>query len=234
MYFSFDFTSAVEYLPVARALRSVGAGDLIARHPELSVTRVVVSEAGASRYSKLSRYEPFRPRLKVPMSPRVIIKPSTALAGEFARRAADVASQSVRERGRFSIALSGGSIAPALLPSLARSPIPWEATAVFWIDERAVPPDDPESNYGSAMKLLSGTPAAGARFHPMEMVGDLERSARGGEQGGADHPHAVRPDTLSTNGFVGAGSALHDRWNTGLSGHSFGLLPGSTSISGAI
>ena len=111
-------------------------------------------------------------------SPRIIVKPSSALADEFARRAADVASQSVRERGRFSIALSGGSIAPALLPALARSAIRWDATSFFWIDERAVPPDDPESNYGSAMTLLSGTPAARARFHPMELVGDLERSAR--------------------------------------------------------
>lgn len=114
----------------------------------------------------------------MPTSPRVIVKPSAALADEFARRAAEVASQSVRERGRFSIALSGGSIAPALLPALAGSPIPWDATSFFWIDERAVPPDDPESNYGSAMKILSGTPAARARFHPMTMVGDLEASAR--------------------------------------------------------
>lgn len=114
----------------------------------------------------------------MPTSPRIIVKPFAALADEFARRAADVASQSVRERGRFSIALSGGSIAPALLPALARSAIPWDATSFFWIDERAVPPDDPESNYGSAMELLSGTPAAHARFHPMEVLGDLELSAR--------------------------------------------------------
>lgn len=112
------------------------------------------------------------------MSPRVIIKPPTALADEFARRAADVARRSVRERGRFSIALSGGSIAPALLPALARSPIPWEATSVVWIDERAVPPDDPESNYGSAMKLLSGSPAERARFLPIRVLRDVELSAR--------------------------------------------------------
>jgi 6-phosphogluconolactonase len=52
-------------------------------------------------------------------------------------------------------------------------------TDVFWADERAVPPDDPESNYGAARSLLL-EPAAvpAARVHRMygESV-DLERAA---------------------------------------------------------
>lgn len=111
-------------------------------------------------------------------SPEIIIAPTDAVADEFARRASDVARRAVRERGRFSIALSGGSIAPALLPTLGAADIPWEAVSVFWIDERAVSPDDPESNFGSALKLLSSTPASRAEFHPMEVHGDLEFSAR--------------------------------------------------------
>ena len=87
------------------------------------------------------------------------------------------AHEAVRERGRFSLALSGGSIAPALLPTLGAADLPWEATSFFWIDERAVPPDHPESNFGSALELLSATPAARATFHPMEPHGDLGFSA---------------------------------------------------------
>ena len=111
-------------------------------------------------------------------SPRIIVTPSANLPDEFARRVGEVARDAVRARGRFSIALSGGSIAPALLPTLGAADIPWQSTSVFWIDERAVPPDNPESNFGSALKLLSVTPAARARFHPMESHEDLGFSAR--------------------------------------------------------
>ena len=111
-------------------------------------------------------------------SPRIIVSPSAELPDEFARRVANVATEAVRARGQFSIALSGGSIAPALLPTLGAADIPWKSTSVFWIDERAVPPDDPESNFGSALSLLSETPAARARFHPMESHEDLAFSAR--------------------------------------------------------
>ena len=87
------------------------------------------------------------------------------------------AHEAVRERGRFSLALSGGSIAPALLPALGAADLPWVETSFFWIDERAVPPDHPESNFGSALKLLAATPAARATYHPMEPSGDLGFSA---------------------------------------------------------
>src|SRR5688500_4669785 len=111
-------------------------------------------------------------------SPQVIITASSDLPDEFARRVGKVAADAVRARGRFSIALSGGSIGPALLPTLGAAAIPWESTSIFWIDERAVPPDHPESNFGSALKLLSETPAARARYHPMESHEDLGFSAR--------------------------------------------------------
>ena len=107
----------------------------------------------------------------------VIVVPSRDLPAEFARRMSHRAREAVRERGRFSLALSGGSIAPALLPTLGAADLPWESTSFFWIDERAVPPDHPESNFGSALKLLSETPAARAIFHPMEPSGDLAFSA---------------------------------------------------------
>ena len=111
-------------------------------------------------------------------SPEIVVAPSARLPDEFARRVSEVARRAIRERGRFSIALSGGSIAPALLPTFGRADIPWDAVSFFWIDERAVSPDDPESNFGSALKLLAETPAANARFFPMETHEDLGFSAR--------------------------------------------------------
>jgi 6-phosphogluconolactonase len=82
-------------------------------------------------------------------------------------------------RGLFAVALSGGSAATALFPSLASAGLDWSRTEVFWADERAVPPDDPESNYGLARSLLLEPAAVRAeRVHRMEADAlDLERAA---------------------------------------------------------
>jgi 6-phosphogluconolactonase len=70
-----------------------------------------------------------------------------AAAAEFAAQA----SAAVRARGRFTVALSGGSTPRTLYSLLATKPnIPWDKIFVFWGDERHVPPDHPESNYRMA------------------------------------------------------------------------------------
>jgi 6-phosphogluconolactonase len=60
------------------------------------------------------------------------------------------ANEAVNERGRFTLALSGGSTPKSLyhlLASNARATLPWDKVFFFWGDERHVPPTDPESNY---------------------------------------------------------------------------------------
>lgn len=77
---------------------------------------------------------------------------------ELSRAAAELfvtlAAQAIRERGRFLVALSGGSAPTALYRLLAREPMDWTRVHVFWGDERLVPPDDPESNCGQAREVL--------------------------------------------------------------------------------
>ena len=79
-------------------------------------------------------------------------------AVELSRAAADLfvtlAVQSIRERGRFLAALSGGSTPMALYRLLVREPIDWTRIHVFWGDERLVPPADPENSYGQAWEAL--------------------------------------------------------------------------------
>ena len=61
---------------------------------------------------------------------------------------------SVKEHGRFCVALSGGSTPKALFNYLAahyaKDPL-WQHTYLFWGDERAVDPTHAESNYKMAM-----------------------------------------------------------------------------------
>jgi 6-phosphogluconolactonase len=87
----------------------------------------------------------------------------------FAAAAEEVihaANQAVAARGRFTIALSGGSTPRGLFTLLAanaRSVLPWDKMFFFWGDERHVPPDDPESNYRMANEsLLAKIPVAAA------------------------------------------------------------------------
>jgi 6-phosphogluconolactonase len=53
-----------------------------------------------------------------------------------------------------SCALSGGATAMIFLPALLAARVNWSNITLFWADERAVPPDDPESNYGLAERML--------------------------------------------------------------------------------
>ncbi|WP_017653744.1 6-phosphogluconolactonase [Fortiea contorta] len=52
----------------------------------------------------------------------------------------------IQERGRFTIALSGGSTPKPLYEAIANQNLPWDKIHVFWGDERYVPPDHPDSN----------------------------------------------------------------------------------------
>jgi 6-phosphogluconolactonase len=71
-------------------------------------------------------------------------------------------TDAVAQRGRFTIALSGGSTPKGLfnlLATNARTALPWDRMFFFWGDERHVPPTDPDSNYRMAEEtMLSKVP----------------------------------------------------------------------------
>lgn len=71
---------------------------------------------------------------------------------------AGLSARAVAARGRFTVALSGGSLPRLLCPPLTteplRSQVNWTAWHVFWADERCVPLDHPDSNYRLARETL--------------------------------------------------------------------------------
>ncbi len=85
-----------------------------------------------------------------------ILKTSADLFRAAAVEFSKCASEAVRSRGRFTVALSGGATPKGLYALLARKeiPVPWENSYFFWGDERHVPPDDPESNYRMANEVM--------------------------------------------------------------------------------
>jgi 6-phosphogluconolactonase len=94
-----------------------------------------------------------------------------------------LAADAIAARGRFRIALAGGSTPRALYPHLVTG-IDWTRTDVFFGDERAVPPDDPQSNYRMARETLlapAGVPEANV-FRWQAESPDLDAAARDYEQ----------------------------------------------------
>lgn len=83
-----------------------------------------------------------------------------------------VAHQSVAEKGRFTVALTGGSSPVQLYNMLAQSPyveqVPWQNTFVFWGDERWVPLTDDLSNAKMAQEaFLNQVPVPKEQVYPM-------------------------------------------------------------------
>jgi 6-phosphogluconolactonase len=80
---------------------------------------------------------------------RILSTPQELFAAA-AEEVVKATNEAVAERGRFTIALSGGSTPKSLynlLATNARTVLPWDRMFFFWGDERHVPPTDPESNY---------------------------------------------------------------------------------------
>jgi 6-phosphogluconolactonase len=83
-------------------------------------------------------------------------------AGQLARAAAELfvntAAASIEARGRFWVALSGGTTPRPLYKLLATSAfssrVDWARIRIFWGDERYVPADDPDSNYRMTAEAL--------------------------------------------------------------------------------
>lgn len=80
---------------------------------------------------------------------RILTTPQELFAAA-AEEVIHAADEAVKARGKFTLALSGGSTPRALynlLATNARTALPWERMFFFWGDERHVPPTDPDSNY---------------------------------------------------------------------------------------
>jgi 6-phosphogluconolactonase len=84
------------------------------------------------------------------------------LAGAAARDFATRAKEAIDERGRFAVALAGGSTPNATYEVLARdyaNELDWSRVHVFFGDERTVPPGHEDLNYRMAYEtLLSRVP----------------------------------------------------------------------------
>jgi 6-phosphogluconolactonase len=107
----------------------------------------------------------------------VVVEPSAEKADAFAAELfRSIVCETVARRGSCAIALAGGTTPRSLYQRLARDPgaaVPWRAVDLFFSDERDVPHDHVESNYGMVQRvLLDHVPLEPQRIHPMPADAD--------------------------------------------------------------
>src|SRR6185295_5311122 len=152
-------------------------------------------------------------------------------AAELARGAADEISfriqETLRESGRFTWALSGGSTPRALYRLLASEPyrerLPWRAIHFFWGDERHVPPDHAESNFRMAREaMLDAVPVPAENIHRIA----------------GEEPDTVRAAKLYEDELRSFFALAPGEWprfdlvllGLGKDGHTASLFPGSAAV----
>jgi 6-phosphogluconolactonase len=151
-----------------------------------------------------------------------------ALARRAAHHLVEMVSESAEANGRARIAISGGSTPKAAFQLLAdpnepfRNRMPWEDIELFWVDERTVPPDQPESNFRMTREaLLEHVPLLPQQIHRME--GELEPEVA-----------AARYESELRNTFrlEGAETPRFDLISLGMGddGHTASLFPHTAAI----
>ena len=148
---------------------------------------------------------------------------AAALAARAARYFVEKAEQAVAAQGRARIAISGGSTPKAAFKLMGdpdqpwRARMPWDKLDLWWVDERCVPPDDPDSNFRMTREaLLDHVPLKPEQIHRME--GELEPEVA-----------AARYESELRNGFrlEGAETPRFDLVQLGMGsdGHTASLSP---------
>ena len=115
------------------------------------------------------------------MQPQLLIAPASELVELVTQNLQRAAQTAIDERGRFSLALSGGSTPKKLYENLAspkwKSQFDWPKIDLFFGDDRAVSPDDALSNFRMAREALFDF--VDARVHRLQTESaDLEGAAR--------------------------------------------------------
>jgi 6-phosphogluconolactonase len=158
-----------------------------------------------------------------------IVEPdAAALARRTAKHFVEVVEHAALQRGRARIAISGGSTPKAAFQLLADPGLPWikrmpwDKLELYWVDERTVPPDHPESNYRMTREaMLDHVPLKAEQVHRME--GELEPEVA-----------AARYESLLRNNFrlEGAETPRFDLVALGMGddGHTASIFPHTEAI----
>jgi 6-phosphogluconolactonase len=149
-----------------------------------------------------------------------------ANAAELARAAAEhfiaLAADAIADRGKFTVALAGGSTPRATYALLASdefaAQVDWQHVHVFWGDERCVSPHHPDSNYRMAREaLLDHVPIPADNMHRIQGELNPEQAAS-----------IYRNDLKAVLGIDGRFDLV--MLGMGDDGHTASLFPGTAAL----
>ncbi len=124
---------------------------------------------------------------------------------------------------QVTLAVSGGTTPKLLFDELVKHPFPWAHVHVFFVDERFVPPTDPESNYKLANERLiipAKIPARNVHRIPTEHTPDQSAIA---------YTHDIRTYFQLSAGELPHFDVIHQ--GLGPDAHTASLFPGEPLIS---
>ena len=153
-----------------------------------------------------------------------ILDDPEAMADAAAHLVVDAAAEAITVRGRFTLALAGGRTPATTYAKLAAPPyrdqVDWAHVWAFFGDERAVPPDHPESNYRMAHEaLLSRVPI------PRTQVWRIRGEAEDAEAAAAEYAKALAEAFGTRRGELPRLDLV--LLGLGVDGHTASLFPGS-------
>lgn len=158
---------------------------------------------------------------------QIIARPGSFAATAAAFLARQIAALAARDS--VSIALSGGRTPGPIYELLAGSPlVPWEQVSVYFADERAVPRDDPRSNYRLVQEtLLERGSLPDARVHPM-----IPGTFSGSETPAGENPAFTQKLDRLARAYEETLPPRLDLVVLGLGddGHTASLFPGSAAL----
>lgn len=139
-----------------------------------------------------------------------------------AARGLDILAGVLADAERATLALSGGASPRPMFEKLAAARFPWNRVHIFWVDERAVPPADPQSNYRLAAETFlipAGVPQANIHRIHAELVPEA----------------AARKYTEEIRAFFGLAAGELPRFDLvhrgmGADAHTASLFPGEPLI----
>lgn len=110
---------------------------------------------------------------------RVVLADAAAVADEARVRLLAAADEALARRGRFDLALSGGSTPLRLYAALAElEPATFAGWHLWWGDERCVPHEHADSNFGAfANAFLERVPLDPRQVHPVPTEAVTPREA---------------------------------------------------------
>jgi 6-phosphogluconolactonase len=120
------------------------------------------------------------------------------------------------------LAISGGSTPKLMFDAMSALPFDWSRVHLFWVDERCVPPDDPQSNYKLAKEhLIDGSNIPAGNIHRI-------RGEQPPEEAADEYTEEIRTVFRSARGSLPSFDVIHR--GIGDDAHTASLFPGEPLI----